>query len=109
MVADILQRSTARVKLVKVSTVQDEGGGNGARDKQVADLNFSVSISEILSVVEIVQKMNHRVVSKASPGEISLAALRCAIRNIDDLIGELQLWKTHLEALKETSRDSKVF
>jgi len=54
MVADIFQRFTARVKLVKVSTVQDEGGGNGARDKQVADLNFSVSISEILSVVEIV-------------------------------------------------------
>ena len=100
MVADILQRSTARVKLVKVSTVQDEGGGNGARDEQAADLKFSLSIKEILNVVEILQKKNHIVVSKASPGGISRVELGCAIRTIEGLIGKLQACKAHLEALE---------
>jgi ParB family chromosome partitioning protein len=98
--SDILRRSTARVKLEKVSRVQAEGGGNTDGDKQAADLNFSLSIKEFLNVVEVLRKKIHKVVSKASPGGTSRAALRYAIRNIDELIGELQACKAHLEALE---------
>lgn len=97
---DILRRSIARLELDKVSASFNDGnGGKREKEEKGTDQDFSLAVKEFLDAMQTLRKTTHKAVAAGKVGKYSPAALRYAIRKIDDLIGELKACREYLEAL----------
>ena len=98
---EILRRSIARVELETLSSWPDAHSGEKGMDRaESAAQEFRFAVKELLDAILISRNTAYKLVAVLKGGKYSRAALRYAIRKLDQLMSELLVCKEYLEALE---------
>jgi ParB/RepB/Spo0J family partition protein len=97
--ADILRRSIASVEFERLRLPKSRSGGD-ARLPLFTDQDFSKALKEFISTMQSFRSAASKLVRLTRYGSFSKAAVRYAIRRIDELMGELKTYREFLEGVK---------